>query len=59
MKQELTHYRLTRQELASNRGVHVSTLDNRDTPACGNGSYHAKLTRNKNMVTCDACKARI
>lgn len=56
---ETVHYGLTRDELANRRAVHPSTLDNRNTPACGNGSYHAKLTRNKNEVTCDACKARI
>lgn len=59
MNKETTHYGLTRDELASRRAVHRSTLDNRNTPACGNGSFHAKLTRNKNEVTCDACKARM
>lgn len=56
---ELVHYGLTREERASNAGKHPSCFDNRQAAACGNGSYWAELTRNKNEVTCDACKARI
>lgn len=59
MKKETTHYGLTREEFASKAGKHPSCFDNRLRPVCGNGSFHAKLTRNKNEVTCDACKARI
>lgn len=58
-KHELTHYGMTRDELASKRGVHPSTLDNRLTPACGNGSYHALVSRVDSKVDCPACRAAV
>lgn len=58
-KHELTHYGLNREELASARGVHPSTLDNRLTPACGDGSYHALVSRIDSKVDCPACRERV
>jgi hypothetical protein len=52
-----THYGLTRDELARRRGVHPSILDDRTTPICGNGSFHAKCTKDAAAVTCPACIA--
>jgi hypothetical protein len=59
MKNELTHYGLNREELASRRGVHPSTLDARLTPACGNGSYHALVSRIDSKVDCPKCRAAV
>jgi hypothetical protein len=59
MKKEFTHYGLTRDELASARGVHPSTLDNRLTPACGNGSFHARVSRLDSAVDCPICRAKV
>lgn len=59
MKKETTHYGLTREEFASKAGKHPSCFDDRLRPVCGNGSFHAKLTRNKDEVTCAACKAKM
>jgi hypothetical protein len=58
-KNELTHYGLNREELASRRGVHPSTLDKRLTPACGNGSFHALVSRVDSKVDCPACRAAV
>lgn len=58
-KHELTHYGLNRDELASRRGVHPSTLDNRLSPACGNGSYHALVSRVDSKIDCPACRAAV
>jgi hypothetical protein len=54
---EATHYGVTRDELARRRGVHPSTLDDRTTAICGNGSFHAKCTKDAAAVTCPACIA--
>lgn len=55
-KHELTHYGLTREELAAARAVHPSTLDARLTPVCGNGNYHALVSRLDSRVDCPICR---
>lgn len=54
-----THYGETREEKAYRLKTHPSCWDHRDTPLCGNGSYHAKTTRNAKQVDCPACLERM
>lgn len=56
---EYSHYGLTREEYASKQGKHPSCFDNRLKAACSNGSYHAKVTRDKSNVDCPECLKRI
>lgn len=55
----ITHYGLTREEYASKCGKHISCFERREYALCGNGSYHAKTTRDKSKVDCPACLARL
>lgn len=50
------HYGLTRQEYASRRGKHVSCFDNKHYALCGNGSFHALMTRDESQVDCEPCR---
>lgn len=59
MNHERTHYGLTREEFAAKNSKHPSCYDSRLRPLCGNGSFHAKLTRNKTDVSCPVCKFRL
>lgn len=52
---ETMHYAETREEFASRIGKHYSCFENRDRARCGNGSYHAKTTRDKSKVDCPKC----
>lgn len=56
MVKEVTHYGLTREEFASRAGKHSSCFENRLRPLCGNGSFHASMTRRETHVNCEACK---
>lgn len=53
------HWGETPQERAARRQIHVSCLENRDFAICGNGNYHALLTRNKAIVNCEACLKKL
>lgn len=55
---DIHHYGETREEKASRLGTHPSCWEHRDTPLCGNGSYHAATTRNLAKVTCGECLKR-
>jgi hypothetical protein len=58
--EEATHYGLSRDELARRRGVNPSTLDDRITAICDNGSFHDKcvvVTTDPAHVDCPACIA--
>lgn len=53
------HYGLTREEYASKQGKHPSCYDNRLKPLCGNGNYHADVTRDKSKVGCPVCQQKL
>lgn len=57
--QNTTHYAETREQLAARSGRHPSCYENRATPLCGNGSYHAKLSRFASLVDCAECLKRL
>lgn len=50
------HYEITGRELQrknqSNGHFHDACL-------CGNGSFHARKTRHRMLVTCESCKERL
>lgn len=55
MIMQTTHYGLTRDEFARIAGKHPSCFENRLRALCGNGDFHAKTTRDKQLVDCAAC----
>lgn len=54
----MIHYGVTREEHASNQGKHPSCYPHRLRAACGNGDYHAEVTRDTTKVTCPVCKEK-
>lgn len=54
---EPTHYGMTEAE-ARARYKSSGNFEG-PLPLCGNGSYHCTVTRNKSLVTCEACQARL
>lgn len=56
----LVHYGLTLEEFAARAQKHTSCFDaNAPRPICGNGSYHAMVTRSTGAVTCPECLKRM
>jgi hypothetical protein len=55
----VTHYGETRDEKARRLGTHPTCWEYRDTPLCGNGSYHAKTARRVKLVDCAACLEKL
>lgn len=58
MHQEYTHWKLTKQELADLYGKHKSCFS-KDQALCGNGNYHAKLTKLSKDVDCPKCLEKL
>lgn len=56
---EQVHYGETREEFASRVGKHPSCFEDIPRAFCGNGSYHAKTTRDVAKVTCISCLNKI
>ncbi len=56
---EVVHYGRSRLEQAAHEGRHDSCIGPGPKPLCGNGSYHAKVTRDVNQVTCDVCRGKL
>ena len=58
MENEYTHWELTTAELAGLYGKHKSCFS-KSQALCGNGSYHAKLTKIQKVVDCPKCLEKL
>lgn len=56
---ELVHYAETSREKASRLGKHPSCFSGHTGALCGNGNYHAVVTKDKSKITCEKCLEKL